>query len=150
MFLLKITKITAFVAVVLSLVISFCACGKSDDPTSPAVPSESTVTEETAETEAKTANITVLVRDKEGKTTEFRIQTSKTNLADALTEKALVEGENTDKGLYITVVNGIRADYEEDNAYWAICDKDGNLLPTGASSTAVSDGDVFMLVYTAV
>ena len=59
----------------------------------------------------------------------------------------LVEGETGDYGLYIKVVDGLRADYDLDGAYWAIS-KDGEYLMTGADSTPIADGEHYELTYT--
>lgn len=159
---MKNSKLIALIAALLAVVLCFASCGKTEDPTNAANPSESGAsTEATTAADAapadaavsdkeqeKAVNITVIVKDKDGKSTEFKIETKKTNLADALLEKALVTGDTTEYGLYIKTVNGIRADYAEDKAYWAILDKDGNMLQTGASSTPVAEGDTFVLAYT--
>ena len=91
--------------------------------------------------------ITVDVVDDQGEKTTFTIVTSEEKLAGALLQEKLVEGEDGGYGFYITTVNGLVADYEKDGAYWAL-QKDGELLMTGASDTAISDGDHYELVYT--
>ena len=68
-------------------------------------------------------------------------------LADALLEAKLVEGDMDTYGLYIKYVNGIRADYTLDGAYWSLS-KGGEMLMTGASDTPIADGDSFELTYT--
>ncbi len=75
------------------------------------------------------------------------IHTDAENLGKALTENELVEGDQSEYGLYIKVVNGIRADYDKDGAYWAIS-KDGEMTPTGADTTAIADGEHYELTYT--
>ena len=154
---MKNSKLIALIAALLAAVLCFASCGKTDEPTDAANPSglleiccqrEMLLLSESAAEQEKAVNVTVIVKDKDGKATEFKIETKKTNLADALLEKALVTGDETEYGLYIKTVNGIRADYTEDKAYWAILDKDGNMLQTGASSTPVAEGDTFVLAYT--
>ena len=149
---MKNSKLIALIAALLAAVLCFASCGKTETGTSTeattvADAAPATDAESAAEQE-KAVNVTVIVKDKDGKATEFKIETKKTNLADALLEKALVTGDETEYGLYIKTVNGIRADYTEDKAYWAILDKDGNMLQTGASSTPVAEGDTFVLAYT--
>lgn len=143
---MKNTKLIALLGAILAVVLCFASCGKTDEPTDPASPEASTAAEVTDE--AKTAQLTVIIKDKEGKSIEIRLETKKATLAEALLEKGLVSGDNTETGLYIKTVNGIRADYNEDKAYWAILDRDGNMTSVGASSITVSDGDVYQLVYT--
>lgn len=74
------------------------------------------------------------------------INTDADNLEDALTGVQLVEGEESEYGLFILTVNGITADYDKDGAYWSV-NKDGEYLMTGASETKIADGDKFELVY---
>ena len=74
------------------------------------------------------------------------INTDKENLADALLEHELVEGDDSQYGLYIKKVNGILADYDVDQSYWSLC-KDGEMLMTGASDTKISEGEHYELVY---
>lgn len=81
------------------------------------------------------------------KSVTLTVHTNEENLGAALTSNALVEGDQSEYGLYIKMVNGIRADYDLDGAYWAIS-KDGELTPTGADTTAISDGEHYELTYT--
>ena len=81
------------------------------------------------------------------KSVTLTVHTNEENLGAALTSNSLVEGDQSEYGLYIKTVNGIRADYDLDSAYWAIS-KDGELTPTGADTTAISDGEHYELTYT--
>lgn len=81
------------------------------------------------------------------KSVTLTVHTNEENLGAALTSNSLVEGDQSEYGLYIKTVNGIRADYDLDGAYWAIS-KDGELTPTGADTTAISDGEHYELTYT--
>lgn len=74
----------------------------------------------------------------------FTLKTDKETLADALTEHALIEGEDGAYGLYIKKVNGITADYDIDQTYWSLS-KNGEMLMTGVSSTAIADGEHYEL-----
>ncbi len=76
----------------------------------------------------------------------FTLNTDKENLADALSEHSLIEGEDGPYGIYIKKVNGILADYDVNQAYWNLC-KGGEALMTGASDTKISDGEHYELVY---
>ncbi len=164
---MKNTKFIALIAALAAALLCFASCGSTETATTAAETTAAAETATSADTAAeadgttaaadgttaaaeqeKEVNITVTVKDKDGKTADFKLATKKTNLADALLEKGLVTGDDTEYGLYIKTVNGIRADYDEDKAYWALLDKDGNMLQTGASSTPVAEGDAFILVYT--
>ena len=70
----------------------------------------------------------------------FTISTDKDNLADAMLEHGLVEGDEDQFGLYIKKVNGITADYNVDKTFWSLS-KDGVSLMVGASGQKITDGD---------
>jgi len=80
------------------------------------------------------------------KSVTFTLNTDKENLADALLEHSLVEGESSEHGLYIKKANGISADYDTDKAYWGLF-KNGSMLMTGASETIILNGDKYDLIY---
>ena len=81
------------------------------------------------------------------KAVTITINTDAENLEQALLENELVAGEEGAYGLYIKTVNGILADYDVDQAYWAMY-KDGEYLTTGANETIIVSGDHYELVYT--
>ena len=102
----------------------------------------------TQDTELGEGNTTVNVEVKvDDQSVTFTVHTDKTILGDALMEHGLVAGEDGDYGLYIKEVNGIKADYDTDKAYWAFY-KDGEYMNTGIDGTSISDGEHYELVYT--
>lgn len=84
----------------------------------------------------------------DGKTIVFNIYSDAETVGEALIENNLVEGSEGQFGLYISHVNGIKAVYEEDGAYWGFYDRDGELMSTGVDMTELHDGDVYELRYT--
>ena len=93
---------------------------------------------------AVTLKVKVVVDNKE---ITLTVHTDKENLGAALLEYELVSGDESEYGLYIKSVNGIEADYDKDQAWWAIS-KDGEMLMTGADSTPIADGENYELTYT--
>jgi hypothetical protein len=91
--------------------------------------------------------ITVTVIDDKGESSVFTITTTKATLRGALEQENMIEGDEDQYGLYVKYVNGIRADYDKDKAYWAFS-KDGVDLMTGVDSTEISDGDKYEITYT--
>ena len=79
------------------------------------------------------------VFDKDGKETAYEIHTNKTIVGEALQELGLLEGEEGAYGLYVTVVNGIRADYDKDGVYWAFY-IDGEYAMSGVDVTEIEAG----------
>lgn len=92
----------------------------------------------------KTVKVEVKAEDK---SVTFTIKTDKETVGEALSEHKLIDGEKGAYGLYVKVVNGIRADYDENKSYWSF-NKDGEYLSSGVDSTSFEDGDKFELIYT--
>ena len=124
------------VAVVIT---AFVSCGSKQESLNGAQTDAQTVSDK------KTVYVTVT--DDRGEKTEFTIETDKKTLREALESINLVQGEESEYGLYVKVVNGITADYDKDGAYWAFY-KDKELLNTGVDSTFISDKDNYEIVYT--
>ena len=79
------------------------------------------------------------VFDKDGRETAYEIHTNKTIVGEALQELGLLEGEEGAYGLYVTVVDGIRADYDKDGVYWAFY-IDGEYAMSGVDKTEIEAG----------
>lgn len=77
----------------------------------------------------------------------FTVKTDKDTLADALVEHGLISGEETQYGLSVYYVNGIKADWNTDGAYWAVYEG-ADYATTGVSFIEIEDGDSFKLAYT--
>ena len=80
--------------------------------------------------------------DKDGKETKFEIHTDKTTVGEALLEVKLIEGEEGPYGLYVKSVNGITADYDVDQTYWAFY-INGEMAMTGVDVTDVEAGATY-------
>ena len=86
----------------------------------------------------------VTVEDKEGTVTSFEIHTDKEMVGEALQECGLLEGEEGPYGLYVKTVNGITADYDVDQTYWAFY-INGEYAMTGVDVTEITEGDTYSL-----
>ena len=103
---------------------------------------------EEAKTQAgsKTITVEIIVEGKE--TVTKTIATEAEFLRGALDEEeGLVVGEEGPYGLYIQVVDGESAIYEENGAYWAFYEN-GAYANTGIDLTPITDGQNYSLVYT--
>ena len=83
-----------------------------------------------------------IVVDKEGKETAFEIHTDKTIVGEALMELGLLEGEAGAYGLYVKKVNGITADYDVDQTYWAFY-VNGEYAMNGVDATEIESGATY-------
>ena len=115
--------------------------------TDTAEPEQSVDSEQSEETE-----ITVLgegenkflftVVDKEGIETTFEIHTDKEIVGEALLDLGLIDGEESEFGLFVKTVNGIVADYEVDSTYWAFY-VNGEYAMSGVDSTNIEEGSSY-------
>ena len=92
----------------------------------------------------KTVQVEVIVAEE---SVTFTVNTDEKYLGDALIAHGLIDGDEGPYGLYIKVVNGITADYDVDQSYWALT-KDGQTCMSGVDTTEIADGEHYELVYT--
>ncbi len=90
--------------------------------------------------------ITVTVDYGNGTSDEYTLKTEAKFLADALKENKMIEGENGSYGMFITTVNGVKAN--PDQKQWWKVTKSGEQLLTGVSSIEISDSDKYELTLT--
>ena len=88
--------------------------------------------------EGKTMFLFTVV-DKDGDETNFEIHTDKEIVGEALLDLELIDGDDGEFGLYVKKVNGITADYDVDQTYWAFY-VDGEYAMSGVDSTTIEDG----------
>jgi len=106
--------------------------------------------ESTSEEQEEASNVlgegstqfTFTVVDGEGKETVFEIHTDKTTVGDALLELGLIAGDAGEFGLYVKTVNGITADYDVDQTYWAFY-INGEYGMTGVDVTNIEAGATY-------
>ncbi len=136
-------KLSVIISIVLIAVMALVVgCSKNSDGTT-------TSTENTSV--ADTANVTptevgegeksftFTVVDLNGKKTVFSVSTNKETVGEALQELKLIDGEESEFGLYVKTVNGITVDYDKDKKYWAFYEND-SLASVGADSTKITNG----------
>ena len=95
-----------------------------------------------------TKSITVTVVDNTGAETVYQSKTDAEYLRGALEEieGLTVEGDESEFGLYVKVVNGVSAVYETDGAYWSFY-VNGEYCNYGIDTQPVNDGDAFKIAY---
>ena len=154
---MKKTKITKILSLVLSfvliaviaLIMSGCGDKKTDAPTDSN--KTSVVTPDNAEATDADGNILIgegehsfifKVTDLDGETTSFLVSTDKTAVGEALLDLGLINGEDSEYGLYVKVVNGTELDYETHGKYWAFY-INGEYAMTGVDSTSIENGATY-------
>ena len=121
-------KLIAVLAMLAVLATLLCACGSKAPET------------------ADGKSFTVVVVHADGSEKTFQYTSSEEFLGAVLVAEKLVEGEDSEYGLYITAVDGETADYNTDGAYWALYIGD-EYATTGADSTPITEGATYKLVY---
>lgn len=93
--------------------------------------------------------ITIEVVDENGKEKSYKHRTDAEYLSDAMREIEDLEFEVTDGayGEYLKSVNGVKAVWEEDNAYWCTY-VNGEYGEASLSTQVIEDGGVYGIVYT--
>lgn len=92
-------------------------------------------------------SFTFVVTDLEGKEETFTITTAKATVGEALVDEGLIEGEEGEYGLMVNTVNGVTADWDADQTYWAFY-IDGEYAMTGVDQTDITDGATYSMVLT--
>lgn len=139
----KTTKTITFALLVIICIFSLVSCSNSSSETSLW---ENAMYLNDTELGEGSKTLTVAVTA-EGKTVNFTIKTDKKTVGAALLEHNLIEGEESEYGLYIKVVNGITADYDIDKSYWSFY-VGGEYATSGVDTTEITESTVYKLVHT--
>ena len=83
-----------------------------------------------------------IATDKDGKSDFFEIHTDEKTVGAALLKVGLIEGTDSEFGLYVKKVNGITADYDKDGTYWAFY-INGTYASSGVDATEITEGATY-------
>ena len=97
-------------------------------------------------TQAGGKTIAVQVVLLEGEPSDYTIQTDEEYLRGALESIDLIEGSESEYGLFVTTVNGVTVD--DSKQQWWCFTQDGEMLMTGVDTTPIADGDHFEITLT--
>ena len=114
---------------VLVMLLSLTACSAKKDPAAEAV------------------SFQVIVTDLDGNETTFEYTSNAASVGDALIAEGLLEGHKASYGLYIDAVNGIAADWDKDQTYWAFY-INGEYATAGISDTPITADTTYGLTLT--
>lgn len=93
------------------------------------------------------ATFKVIVIHKDGTEKTFTYTTEEEFVGPVLEDAGLIQGNAGPYGMEITHVDGEKAVYAEDKAYWSVYEGEEYALQ-GIDTTAVVDGRTYKLVYT--
>ncbi|MBR5779611.1 MAG: DUF4430 domain-containing protein [Clostridia bacterium] len=135
-------KRTISIALLIVCLFSFVACKESVDVTG--LWENATYVQDTELGEgAKTVKVEVKVEEQ---TVTFTINTDKKTVGEALAENGLIAGDEGAYGLYVKKVNGIVADYDVNQSYWAFY-INGEMAMTGVDMTDIDETAIYRLEY---
>jgi hypothetical protein len=136
-------KRTISIALLIVCLFSFVACKEAVDATG--LWENATYLQDTEFGEgAKTVKVEVKVEEQ---MVTFTIKTDKNTVGEALVENDLIAGDEGAFGLYVKKVNGITADYDIDQSYWAFY-INGEMAMTGVDMTDIDENATYRLEYT--
>ncbi len=95
---------------------------------------------------AGSKTITVQIITDESETVTKTIQTDAEFLRGALEQENLVQGDESEFGLFVKTVNGVTVD-EAQQQWWCFT-KGGETVNTGVDDTPIADGDTFEITLT--
>lgn len=147
----KFTKTIFTVFLATTLILSLAACGKTETPNSDAANTEAELWKNaTYNTDTElgqgSKNLLVVVKAYD-QSVLFTIHTDETTVGGALLENNLITGDDSAYGLYVKSVNGIVADYDADQSYWAFY-IDDDYAVSGVDQTEIAEESVYKLEYT--
>lgn len=99
------------------------------------------------ESAAETVSFHVIVTDLDGNETAFEYTSNAATVGDALVEDGLVVGHEASYGLYVDSVNGIAADWDNEQTYWAFY-INGEYATTGIGDTPITADTTYTLALT--
>jgi hypothetical protein len=135
-------KRTISIALLIVCLFSFVACKESVDATG--LWENATYLQDTEFGEgAKTVKVEVKVEEQ---MITFTIKTDKKTVGEALVENDLIAGDEGAYGLYVKKVNGIVADYDVNQSYWAFY-INGEMAMTGVDMTDIDETAIYRLEY---
>lgn len=94
-------------------------------------------------------SVTIEVVNDKGEVKSYSVKTDKETMQQIFdeTEGFTYSGTEGPYGLMVDTVNGLKAVYDTDNAYWAF-KLNGNYCENGVSTQKVEDNDVVRVEYT--
>ncbi len=153
----KKSKTLLMLLLVATLPVSLTACNKKTETVQSVTETAQTTTETAGlwgnaiyltDTELGQGSKNLIVEvAAEDRLVKFTIHTDEATVGGALFENNLITGDEGEYGLYIKTVNGILADYDVDQSYWAFY-VDGEYAMAGVDSTQIAEESVYKLEYT--
>lgn len=132
----KILSVLLMFVLITAIALSLSSCKKTDTES----PAGGNVSAQTVGEGQTSFNFQITFADSSQKA--YIVNTDKTNVGDALVEAGLIEGDDSQYGLFVTKVDGVEALYEKDGSYWAFY-VNGEYATASVSDTQVTAGATY-------
>ena len=96
---------------------------------------------------AEPVSFKVIVTDLEGNESTYEYTSNAPSVGEALVAEGLIEAHEASFGLFIDAVDGIAADWDNDQTYWAFY-INGEYAVTGIGETEITAGATYNLTLT--
>jgi len=96
---------------------------------------------------AEPVSFKVIVTDLEGNESTYEYTSNAPSVGEALVAEGLIEAHEASFGLFIDAVDGIAADWDKDQTYWAFY-INGEYAVTGIGETEITAGATYNLTLT--
>lgn len=87
------------------------------------------------------------VTKSDGTTSSYAVHSDAGNVGEPLVKLGLIDGEESQYGLYVKTVDGETLDYNDDGMYWAFY-VNGEYAVTGVDATPIEEGATYALTAT--
>lgn len=140
----RIINLSVSVVLVFATLLCFAGCGDTSVAKKGLWESATYLNDTTLGEGSKTVDLQVKAGEN---AVNITVKTNKDTVGAALLEAGVIEGEDSDYGLYVKKVNGILADYNTDKSYWAFY-IDAAYATSGVDTTNITEGAKYTLEYT--
>lgn len=143
--------ISLFLGMMLIAAMALCTTGCGKEESTDNIPTPGLVSpgvyEDLSNIGEGSKKFDLIIMDIDGNETLLTISTDKETVGAALQEHGIISGEAGEFGLYIKTVNGITADYDVDQTYWAFY-IEGEYATSGVDTTKIENGITYSLEVT--
>lgn len=138
----KAISILTAMTLIAAMSLTFTGCGKSDDTNDTNVTGIVTADQELESIGEGESQFTFMVTDTEGNTHGYEVHTDETVVGKALLSLGLIDGDDSEYGLYVKTVDGITLDYDTDGKYWAFY-IDDSYATSGVDTTDIEPDSTY-------
>lgn len=138
---------TILIAIAAIMLMMLAACDTGASSETPAESSPDLVAENVYDIGQGATVFRLEVTDDEETLNAWNVHTDETTVGAALLAVGLIDGDVSDYGLFVTEVNGLEADFNANQAWWAFY-IDGEMAMAGVDATDIEQGKVYAFIYT--